>query len=199
MVNNAGYALMGPLEGVTPEQLERQFQTNVLGVVSVIQEVLPILRQQGNGTIVNVASIGGRLAFPLATSYHASKWAVDGLSEALRYELQPFGIRVKIIEPGGIKTDFINRGTTWATHPTYADMIARVKGISERLDATMPGPEGVAKTIIQGSARPLAKAALRALWSGVSAYARHPPRRPLAQHDQQLDAGGNRQAIDETL
>ncbi|MBD2775091.1 SDR family oxidoreductase [Iningainema tapete] len=151
LVNNAGYALMGPLEGLTPKQLEHQFQTNVFGVVSVTQQVLPILRRQGGGTIINVASIGGRLAFPLATSYHASKWAIDGLSEALRYELQPFGIRVKIIEPGGIKTDFINRGTTWATHPAYTKMIERVKSVSERLDATLPGPKGVAKTIYRAA------------------------------------------------
>jgi NAD(P)-dependent dehydrogenase (short-subunit alcohol dehydrogenase family) len=147
LVNNAGYALMGPLEGVTPEQLERQFQTNVFGLVSTIQTVLPILRRQGRGTIVNVASIGGRLAFPLASSYHATKWAVEGLSEALRYELRHFNIQVKIIEPGGIRTNFINHGSTWANHPNYADLVERVKNFSEGLNDSLPGPEGVARTI----------------------------------------------------
>lgn len=111
LVNNAGYALMGPIEGVTPEQLEHQFKTNVFGLVSTIQTVLPIMRQQGSGTIINVASIGGRLAFPLTSAYHATKWAVEGLSESIRYELQQFNIQVKIIEPGGIRTNFIDRGT----------------------------------------------------------------------------------------
>jgi NAD(P)-dependent dehydrogenase (short-subunit alcohol dehydrogenase family) len=119
LVNNAGYALMGPLEGVTPAQLEQQFQTNFFGMVSTIQTVLPILRRQGQGAIVNVASISGRLAFPLASSYHATKWAVEGLSESLHYELRRFNIGVKIIEPGGIQTNFINHGSTWVTHPLY--------------------------------------------------------------------------------
>ncbi|PSB06734.1 short-chain dehydrogenase/reductase [filamentous cyanobacterium CCP2] len=151
LVNNAGYALMGPIEGVTPEQLERQFQTNVFGLVSTIQTVLPIMRQQGNGTIVNVASIGGRLAFPLASSYHATKWAVEGLSEALRYELRQFKIQVKIIEPGGIRTNFIHRGSTWTSHPKYTNLIQRVKQFSGSLNDSLPGPEGVAKTIYKAA------------------------------------------------
>jgi NAD(P)-dependent dehydrogenase (short-subunit alcohol dehydrogenase family) len=151
LVNNAGYALMGPLEGVTPEQLERQFQTNVFGLVSTIQTVLPIMRRQREGTIVNVASIGGRLAFPLASSYHATKWAVEGLSESIRYELRRFNIQVKIIEPGGIRTNFIDRGTTWASHPHYADLGERVKQFSEELNHALPGPAGVAKTIYRAA------------------------------------------------
>jgi NAD(P)-dependent dehydrogenase (short-subunit alcohol dehydrogenase family) len=147
LVNNAGYALMGPLEGVTSEQLERQFQTNVFGLVSTIQTVLPIMRRQGSGTIVNVASIGGRLAFPLISSYHATKWAVEGLSESIRYELRRFNIQVKIIEPGGIKTGFIDRGTAWTSHPHYAELVERVKQFTERINDSLPGPERVAKTI----------------------------------------------------
>ncbi len=117
LVNNAGYALMGPIEGVTPEQFHQQFQTNVFGVVSTMQAVLPLFQQQGQGTIINVASIGGRIGFPMTAAYHGTKWAVEGLSEAMRYELEPFGIRIKIIEPSGIKTNFIHHGTTWAIHP----------------------------------------------------------------------------------
>jgi NAD(P)-dependent dehydrogenase (short-subunit alcohol dehydrogenase family) len=151
LINNAGYALMGPLEGIASEQLQRQFQTNVFGLVSTIQTVLPILRQQRGGVIINVASIGGRLAFPLASSYHASKWAVEGLSEALRYELDRFNIKVKIIEPGGIRTNFINRGADWVSHPLYADLVDRVKQFSERLNDSLPEPEGVAKTIYRAA------------------------------------------------
>ncbi|MBD2595712.1 SDR family oxidoreductase [Nostoc spongiaeforme FACHB-130] len=151
LVNNAGYALMGPLEGVTPEQLEHQFQTNFFGLVSTIQKILPILRRQGGGTIINVASIGGRLAFPLVSSYHATKWAVEGLSESLRYELRSFGIRVKIIEPGGIKTNFINHGIVWANHPAYTDMVYQVKSFNEKINDSLAAPEGVAKTIYRAA------------------------------------------------
>ncbi|KAB8332921.1 SDR family oxidoreductase [Scytonema tolypothrichoides VB-61278] len=151
LVNNAGYALMGPLEGVTSEQLDHQFQTNVFGLISTIQKVLPVLRNQGGGTIINVASIGGRLAFPLVSSYHATKWAVEGLSESLRYELKPFGIRVKIIEPGGIKTNFINRGIIWANHPAYTRMVNQVRDFNQKLNDSLPEPEGVAKTIYRAA------------------------------------------------
>ncbi|MBE9197869.1 MULTISPECIES: SDR family oxidoreductase [unclassified Nodularia (in: cyanobacteria)] len=151
LVNNAGYALMGPIEGVTSEQLEHQFQTNFFGLVSTIQTLLPVFRQQGRGTIINVSSIGGRLAFPLTSSYHATKWAVEGLSESIRYELRPFGIRVKIIEPGGIKTNFINHGTTWAKHPDYTEMVNRMKQFSEKVNDSLPEPEGVAKTIYRAA------------------------------------------------
>jgi NAD(P)-dependent dehydrogenase (short-subunit alcohol dehydrogenase family) len=151
LVNNAGYALMGPIEGVTSEQLEHQFRTNVFGLVSTIQTVLPIMRQQNSGTIINVASIGGRLAFPLTSAYHATKWAVEGLSESIRYELRRFNIQVKIIEPGGIKTNFIGRGSTWASHPNYDDLSERVKQFSAGLDDSLPGPEGVAKAIYRAA------------------------------------------------
>jgi NAD(P)-dependent dehydrogenase (short-subunit alcohol dehydrogenase family) len=151
LVNNAGYALMGPIEGVTLGQLEHQFQTNFFGLVSTIQTVLPILRQQQSGTIINVASIGGRLAFPLASSYHGTKWAVEGLSEAMRYELERFNIQVKIIEPGGIKTNFIDRGTEWASHPNYADLVESVRQFSESLNDSLPAPEGAAKTIYRAA------------------------------------------------
>jgi NAD(P)-dependent dehydrogenase (short-subunit alcohol dehydrogenase family) len=151
VVNNAGYALMGPLEGVTPAQLEQQFRTNVFGLVATTQAVLPIFRRQGQGTIVNVASIGGRLAFPLASSYHATKWAVEGLSEALRYELGRFNVAVKLIEPGGIRTNFIHRGTVWADHPDYADQVAQVRLFSDRLNSRLPGPDGVARTIYRAA------------------------------------------------
>ncbi|AUT01989.1 short-chain dehydrogenase/reductase [Nostoc sp. CENA543] len=151
LVNNAGYALMGPLEGVTSEQLQQQFQTNFFGLVNTIQAILPIFRHQKGGTIINVASIGGRLAFPLTSSYHATKWAVEGLSESLSYELQRFGIQVKIIEPGGIKTNFIHRGTVWVSHPDYTMMIENMNSFMKRIDAALPGPEGVARSIYQAA------------------------------------------------
>lgn len=109
IVNNAGYGLVGAFEAATGEQIEKQFQTNVFGVMNVCREILPYFREQRRGIIVNVASMGGRITFPLYSLYHASKWAVEGFSESLQYEVEQFGIRMKIIEPGPIKTDFYDR------------------------------------------------------------------------------------------
>ena len=109
VVNNAGYAAVGPFEAATPEQIERQFQTNVFGLMNVCREILPYFREQKRGYIVNIASIGGRTAFPLYSLYNSTKWAVEGFSESLQYELEQFNIRVKLIEPGPIKTDFYSR------------------------------------------------------------------------------------------
>ncbi|MCY7272160.1 MAG: SDR family oxidoreductase, partial [Phormidesmis sp. CAN_BIN44] len=100
LVNNAGYALLGAFEACTPEQIERQFATNVLGLMAVTRAVLPHFREQRSGTIINIASIGGKMAFPLYSLYHSTKWAVEGFSESLQYELEPFNIRVRVIEPG---------------------------------------------------------------------------------------------------
>lgn len=109
VVNNAGYGLLGPFEAATEEQVRRQFDTNVLGAMNVCREVLPHLRERKSGHIVNVASLGGRTVFPFSSLYNATKWAIEGFSESLQYELEPFGIRVKIIEPGPINTEFYGR------------------------------------------------------------------------------------------
>ena len=109
IVNNAGFAVVGPFEAASQEDIEREMNTNVYGVMNVCREILPYFRDQKRGIIVNVASMGGRLTFPLYSIYHASKWALEGFSEALQYEVKEFGIKIKIIEPGPIKTDFYDR------------------------------------------------------------------------------------------
>jgi NAD(P)-dependent dehydrogenase (short-subunit alcohol dehydrogenase family) len=109
VLNNAGYAVVGAFESATPEQIEKQFQTNVFGLMNVTREILPYFRAEKRGIIVNVASVGGRMTFPLYSLYNSTKWAVEGFSESLQYELEQFNIRVKIIEPGPIKTDFYDR------------------------------------------------------------------------------------------
>ncbi len=109
LVNNAGYAVYGPFETTSRAQLARQFDTNVFGLMEVIREVLPIFRGQGAGTLINMASMGGRIGFPLYSIYNSSKWAVEGLSESLQYELKPLNIHVRLIEPGVINTDFYDR------------------------------------------------------------------------------------------
>ena len=109
LVNNAGFAVGGPFETATEEQIRKQFETNVFGLMNCTRAILPHFRNNKSGMVINVASMGGRISFPYFSLYHATKWAVDGYSESLQYELQNFGIRVKIIEPGAIKTDFYSR------------------------------------------------------------------------------------------
>src|SRR5262249_25648147 len=109
LVNNAGYGLVGPFEASTKENIERQFNTNLFGLMETTRAILPHFREKRNGVLINVASMGGRITFPLYSLYHATKWAVEGYSESLQHELLPFNIRVKIIEPGPIKTDFYDR------------------------------------------------------------------------------------------
>ncbi len=109
LLNNAGYGLAGPLEAVDVAQLERQFATNVFGPVYTTQACLQHFRAQASGLVINVSSIGGRLVLPFNSLYHGTKFAIEGISESLALELAPHGIRVKIIEPGGVKTDFAGR------------------------------------------------------------------------------------------
>jgi NAD(P)-dependent dehydrogenase (short-subunit alcohol dehydrogenase family) len=109
LLNNAGYGAYGPLEAFPMENIRRQFDTNVIGLLEVTKSLLPHFRENKSGVIVNVSSIGGKMTFPLGTLYHGTKFAVEGLSEALHYELEPLGIKVKIVEPGSIDTDFNGR------------------------------------------------------------------------------------------
>ncbi|QAU22780.1 SDR family oxidoreductase [Dyella sp. M7H15-1] len=109
VINNAGYGLFGPFETATDEQVRRQFATNVDGTFSVIRAVLPSMRKQGSGTIVNVASLGGLMTLPFFSLYHATKFAVVGFTESLSFELAPLGIRAKFVAPGVVATDFSGR------------------------------------------------------------------------------------------
>jgi len=112
LVNNAGYYAVGPLEAATHEQIKRQIDTNLIGLIEVTKGIIPYFRRQKSGTIVNISSIAGIITIPLQTLYHATKWGVEGFSESLQYELQPFNIKVKIVEPGVIKTNFLGRSMT---------------------------------------------------------------------------------------
>lgn len=117
LVNNAGYGLMGPFEAQTDAQIRRQFECNVFGVMNVTRAVLPHMRERQQGRIVNVSSAAGRMTMPLYSMYSATKWALEGFSEGLWLELRQHNIKVKIIEPGMIKTDFFERGREVATKP----------------------------------------------------------------------------------
>ena len=107
LVNNAGWGLWGCVEDVSVDEFKAQFDTNFFSIIRLIQEVGPAMRKQGSGTIVNVSSVVGRIGFPASPAYISSKFALEGLSESLRFELAPFGVNVVIIEPGVIKTNFM--------------------------------------------------------------------------------------------
>ncbi len=150
VVNNAGYGLVGTFESMSEEQIARQFQTNVFGLMRVTRALLPQMRRNGSGVIVNVASMGGRLTFPFYSVYHASKWAVDGFSESLQFELSATGVRVKLIEPGAIKTDFYDRSADFTHDATLTEYNSIVKTGMKKMNAAGAkgaSPEIVAETI----------------------------------------------------
>lgn len=129
LLNNAGYGAYGPLEAFPMENIRRQFDTNVIGLLETTKAILPHFRANKAGTIVNISSIGGQMTFPLGTLYHGTKFAVEGLSEALHYELEPFGVKVKIVEPGMIRTDFGGRSFDFVNDETIAEYQGTVQKV----------------------------------------------------------------------
>ncbi len=121
LFNNAGYGLSGPFEGATDEQLQTQLNTNLLGVMRVTQAFLPAMRERRSGLILTTTSIGGLVAFPFNSVYHATKWALEGWTESLAHEIRPFGLRARTVAPGGISTDFSSRSLVVTQHPAYAE------------------------------------------------------------------------------
>ncbi len=151
LLNNAGYGAYGPLEATPMEVVRRQFDVNLFGVIATTQAVLPGMRARGRGVIVNISSVGGRMCYPFGALYHGSKWAVEGLSEALHYELVPLGIRVKLVEPGGVDTDFAGRSFVFTNDESLAEYQPMVKALlaaRESADtSTFQKPQGVAEVI----------------------------------------------------
>jgi NAD(P)-dependent dehydrogenase (short-subunit alcohol dehydrogenase family) len=127
--NNAGYGLAGPLEGITDAQLVRQINTNLLGVIRVTQAFIPHFRAKRSGLFITTTSIGGLIALPLNSVYHATKWALEGWSESMAFELGKFGIGIKTVSPGGIKTDFISRSLDMGQHAAYDEMVNKVLAV----------------------------------------------------------------------
>ena len=150
LVNNAGYFLVGCLEDLTITDLKEQFETNFFGVVRTIQAVLPTMRSQKSGTIVNISSVAGKIGFPVTPGYISSKFALEGLSESMRYELFPFGIRTIIIEPGVIKTNLFStlKKVTKKESP-YTDMTEKVMNGLLMMSEMGTPPQEVAKTIVK--------------------------------------------------
>ena len=158
LVNNAGYGLAGSLEDLSMSEIKAQFETNVFGLIRVTQAVLPTMREQKSGIIVNISSIGGKVAIPLQSPYHSTKFAVEGLSESIAYDLEPFGIKVVIIEPGAIKTNFetgmvVAQNTQNPKSPYYNKMQKLQSSINSHFkDGTTPAK--VAEVILNAITTP---------------------------------------------
>lgn len=150
LLNNAGYGAYGPLEAFPMERIEKQFDTNVIGLLAVTKAFVPHFRKNRGGTIVNISSIGGQMTFPLGTLYHGTKFAVEGLSEGLHYELERFGVRVKIVEPGMIKTDFGGRSFDFCNDQSlseYQDIVADLFAYWRELGSNPSDPSVVARVV----------------------------------------------------
>lgn len=153
LVNNAGYDVAGALEELTLTEFKAQFETNFFGVIRVIKEVVPIMRKQNHGTIVNVSSIGGKVGVPLNSAYIASKFALEGLSDSIRFELQEFGINIILIEPGVVRSNFfenVSMATNASPHSPYYELTQKVfSGFVPLMGDTSSSPKQVAETILE--------------------------------------------------
>jgi NAD(P)-dependent dehydrogenase (short-subunit alcohol dehydrogenase family) len=152
VVNNAGYALVGSFEEMSMDEIKSQFETNFFGAIRVIQAILPSMRNQRNGRIVNLSSMGGRMAIPLDSAYHGTKFALEGLSESLQYEVEQFGIKIIIIEPGAIKSNFFNnlKMASKAQRPDspYTQMMQKLNAGFSFILENAAHPVEVAKVIL---------------------------------------------------
>ncbi|HEY7147611.1 MAG TPA: oxidoreductase [Streptosporangiaceae bacterium] len=157
LVNNAGYGSYGPVEDVPIAEARRQFDVNVFGLARLIQLVVPAMRERGSGRLINVSSIGGKIYEPLGGWYHATKFAVEGLSDSLRVELRPFGIRVVLIEPGPIRTEWsaiarqnMLRTSAGTAYEGQARSVGRMLETADR-PLTSSGPKVVARKIVKAA------------------------------------------------
>ncbi|BFO67725.1 SDR family oxidoreductase [Chryseobacterium sp. KCF3-3] len=149
--NNAGYGLMGPLEALKDDQIARQLNTNLLGVIRVTQAFIPYFRAKNNGMFISTTSIGGLIAFPLNSIYHATKWALEGWSESMAFELNQFGIDIKTVSPGGIKTDFVSRSLDSASSPAYEEMIGSLFSKMGGMMEVASTPEQIAEVVYEAA------------------------------------------------
>jgi NAD(P)-dependent dehydrogenase (short-subunit alcohol dehydrogenase family) len=149
LVNNAGWSVHGPIEKVPLDEVRRMFETNLFGAARMIQAVVPKMRARQSGLIVNVSSMAGRVAAPLMGFYSASKFALEGLSEALHLELGHFGIRVVVIEPGFVKSSFRENAARYGTDDAPYDELQRAWAGSDEalIGGERPGPEIVAVAV----------------------------------------------------
>ncbi len=151
VLNNAGYGLIGPLEALRDEQITKQLDTNLLGVIRVTQAFIPHFRKKKSGLFITTTSIGGLIAFPLGSTYHATKWALEGWSESMAFELNTFGVQIKTVSPGGIKTEFLGRSLDFASVPQYEAMTQTMMSNTDTMMQTASSPEQVAAVIYEAA------------------------------------------------
>ena len=156
LINNAGFGLYGPVEDVPLSDARYQFEVNVFGVAFLTQLVLPHMRKQGGGKIINTSSMGGKIYFPLGAWYHASKHALEGWSDCLRFEAAPFNIQVVIIEPGGVKTEFgdvtgkqLKKYYDKSAYKAQMDPFLKMMGDMDAASAMGSEPEELAKVFVK--------------------------------------------------
>jgi len=152
LVNNAGWALWGCVEDVSVDEFKAQFETNFFSIIRLIQEIGPTMRKQNSGTIINISSVVGRIGFPASPAYISSKFALEGLSESLRFELAPFGVNVVIIEPGVIKTNFMKNmqlAKKSELDTVYRDITVKVVSGVKMMAEMGTNPKVVADTIVK--------------------------------------------------
>ena len=156
VLNNAGYGMMGTFESANKERVDRQFGVNVIGLFDVTRAILPHFRANKSGMFINVSSVGGRITFPLISLYHSTKWAVEGFSESLKYELASIGVGVKIVEPGAIATDFGGRSLDFQHNESlaeYNEYVGNIMGNFEKMmnPEAMSSAELVAEVIFEAA------------------------------------------------
>ena len=155
LVNNAGYSLIGALEDLSMDEIKAQFETNLFGTIRVMKAVLPIMRKQKGGTIVNVSSMAGRVGFPLFPVYSGTKFALEGVSESIRLETDPLGIKIVLVEPGTIRSNFASNAIIGqkAAEPAspYASLMETLQKATARFVDQGTPPEEVAKVILKAA------------------------------------------------
>ena len=153
LINNAGYGLFGPIEEISIKEIKEQFETNFFGTIRLIKAIVPIMRKQRNGTIVNISSMVGRFGVPLNAAYVSSKFALEGLSESISFELDEFGIKVILVEPGVIQTDFfqnlkIKGNDTKSPYYKLMDKSKRIAFLKAAMKNSVSSSDQVANTIL---------------------------------------------------
>jgi len=151
LVNNAGYGLVGAFEELGIEEIKQQYETNLFGVIRVTQAVLPIMRKQKSGIIVNMSSGAGRFGYPNGSAYVSTKFALEGLTESVAYEVEPFGIKIVLVEPGFVRTNFSNvvAKKSQSTNSQYSKMTEKMAASIEQMKLKSSPPELVANVVLE--------------------------------------------------
>lgn len=151
--NNAGYGMAGPLEGLADEQMVRMVETNLMGAIRTTKAFVPYFREKRTGLFINTTSIGGLITVPFNSLYHATKWALEGWSESMAFELNQFGIGLKIIEPGGMKTDFFTRSFDTGRHQAYDKLVDKVMSVitNPKQMETYSSPAQIAEVVYEAA------------------------------------------------